>query len=287
MQAAQNPHLDLQSDSGLRSILESVVVLEERAVRRHRRPDRPDHRRTPTSAGSASGSSRADDLDDADRHAQGRSRQLQAIYTRGGKTFEYQRAAAARRRRTSARFASASRRLLIRAEFQKQLQTPLLTAIAALVGATFVAMLLAQIVLRPIHVIRSGLARLGRGELDVSVDLPQDAELADLGDSFKQVTARLAADRTRARRTEGDARVGRRPARGRGRAVRAGRHAALRESRDGTVRSASDDRARSRRRCCRPIIRTARPSSATLSGRASRETLAAGATCPAPASGWS
>ena len=65
-----------------------------------------------------------------------------------------------------------------------------------LVGATFVAMLLAQVVLRPIHVIRSGLARLGRGELDVSVDLPQDTELADLGASFKQVSARLAADRS-------------------------------------------------------------------------------------------
>ena len=58
------------------------------------------------------------------------------------------------------------------------------------------AMLMAQIALRPIHVIRSGLARLGRGELDVSVDLPGDAELAELGDSFKAVTARLAADRT-------------------------------------------------------------------------------------------
>ena len=31
---------------------------------------------------------------------------------------------------------------------------------------------------------------------DVNVDLPADAELADLGDSFKQVSARLAADRT-------------------------------------------------------------------------------------------
>ncbi len=57
-------------------------------------------------------------------------------------------------------------------------------------------MLLAQVTLRPIHVIRSGLARLGRGELDVKVDLPEDAELAELGDSFKAVSARLAADRT-------------------------------------------------------------------------------------------
>ena len=43
-------------------------------------------------------------------------------------------------------------------------------------------------VLRPIHVIRSGLAQLGRGELDVNVDLPKDSEFGDLGDSFKAVT---------------------------------------------------------------------------------------------------
>ncbi len=38
--------------------------------------------------------------------------------------------------------------------------------------STFVAMLLAQWMLRPIHVIQSGLTRLGRGELDVRLDLP-------------------------------------------------------------------------------------------------------------------
>src|SRR6185437_3369131 len=58
------------------------------------------------------------------------------------------------------------------------------------------AMLLAQLVVRPIHVIRSGLARLGRGEIDVKVDLPAEAELAGLGDSFKAVSERLAADQT-------------------------------------------------------------------------------------------
>jgi signal transduction histidine kinase len=64
-----------------------------------------------------------------------------------------------------------------------------------LIGS-LVAMVLAQVVLRPIHVIRSGLARLGRGELDVKVDLPPEEELEGLGDSFKAVTARLADDRT-------------------------------------------------------------------------------------------
>jgi signal transduction histidine kinase len=86
--------------------------------------------------------------------------------------------------------------LLIRAAFERSLQTPLLTALAAIAGAGLVAMLLAQLVLRPIHVIRTGLARLGRGETDVAVDLPHEGELGDLGESFKAVSARLTADRT-------------------------------------------------------------------------------------------
>src|SRR6185295_15734999 len=49
---------------------------------------------------------------------------------------------------------------------------------------------------RPIHIIRGALARLEKGETDVSVDLPPDAELGELGASFKHISARLAADRT-------------------------------------------------------------------------------------------
>jgi signal transduction histidine kinase len=85
---------------------------------------------------------------------------------------------------------------LIATEFSKQLKTPLYTAIGAILIAILVSTLLAQVVLRPIHVIRSGLARLGRGELDVNVDLPKEGELAGLQDSFKAVTARLAADQS-------------------------------------------------------------------------------------------
>jgi len=85
---------------------------------------------------------------------------------------------------------------LLRDELQRRLKQPLFGAAAVLVASVVVAVFLAQLVLRPIHVIRSGLARLGRGELDVNVELPPDAELADLGASFKQVTARLAAERT-------------------------------------------------------------------------------------------
>ncbi len=69
--------------------------------------------------------------------------------------------------------------------------------VVALVISTIVATLLAQWMLRPIHVIQSGLTRLGRGELDVRLDLPGQ-EFADLGSSFEAVSAQLAAVRTKA-----------------------------------------------------------------------------------------
>ena len=87
--------------------------------------------------------------------------------------------------------------LLIRAEIIKTLRGFAYTAALALAISTFVAMLLAQWMLRPIHVIQSGLTRLGRGELDVRLDLPGQ-EFADLGSSFETVSAQLAAVRTNA-----------------------------------------------------------------------------------------
>ena len=46
--------------------------------------------------------------------------------------------------------------------------------------------------LRPIHVIQSGLSRLGRGELDVKLDL-EEQEFRDLGSSFDAISAQLSA----------------------------------------------------------------------------------------------
>ena len=86
--------------------------------------------------------------------------------------------------------------LLLKGHSPEVFKSYLYTAGGVLVGTVLVAMLFAQLLLRPIHVIRSGLARLGRGELDVNVDLPKDEEFGDLGESFKAVSARLAADRT-------------------------------------------------------------------------------------------
>ena len=60
----------------------------------------------------------------------------------------------------------------------------------------FGAIVLAQLFLRPIHVIRSGLTRLGRGEFGVKLDLKQDDEFGELGTFFNAVSAQLSADRS-------------------------------------------------------------------------------------------
>src|SRR4029434_6521467 len=70
------------------------------------------------------------------------------------------------------------------------------TAAAALAVAVFLAGIFAQLLLRPIHVIRSGLTRLGKGEFGVTLDLPAGDEFSELGDFFNTVSQQLSADRT-------------------------------------------------------------------------------------------
>ena len=85
--------------------------------------------------------------------------------------------------------------LLVRTELERELQPVLETALYVLGGATLVALLLAQWLLRPIHVLRSGLARLGRGEPAAALDLPQD-EFGDLGREIRAVSDKLLADKS-------------------------------------------------------------------------------------------
>src|SRR5262249_53756436 len=54
----------------------------------------------------------------------------------------------------------------------------------------------AQLLLRPIHVIRSGLTRLGRGEFGVRLELDSQDEFGELGTFFNAVSAQLSADRS-------------------------------------------------------------------------------------------
>jgi len=82
---------------------------------------------------------------------------------------------------------------LVRRDLYESLWPAALAAGVALLIAVAASMLLAQIVLRPMHVIRSSLSRLGRGDLGATLDLRDDAEFRELGDVFDQVSAQLRA----------------------------------------------------------------------------------------------
>jgi signal transduction histidine kinase len=81
---------------------------------------------------------------------------------------------------------------LVRIDVRKAVNATLGAILIALIAASLVAMLLSQWMLRPIHVIQSGLSRLGRGELDVKLDL-EEQEFRDLGSSFDAISAQLSA----------------------------------------------------------------------------------------------
>ena len=82
--------------------------------------------------------------------------------------------------------------LLVRKELRDALWNAAGAVVVALIVSSLFAVLLSQWMLRPIHVIQSGLSRLGRGELDVTLDL-KEQEFRDLGSSFEAVSAQLSA----------------------------------------------------------------------------------------------
>jgi signal transduction histidine kinase len=86
--------------------------------------------------------------------------------------------------------------LLIRGDLDASLWPAFVTALIALTVSIAVATVLAQLLLRPIHVIRSGLTRLGRGEFGVRLDLNQHDEFGELGTFFNTVSAQISADRS-------------------------------------------------------------------------------------------
>ncbi len=83
--------------------------------------------------------------------------------------------------------------LLVQRDLNESLTPAAVAAGIALLIAVFTSMLLAQVVLRPMHVIRSSLSRLGRGDLGARLDLRDDEEFRELGDVFDQVSAQLRA----------------------------------------------------------------------------------------------
>ena len=83
--------------------------------------------------------------------------------------------------------------ILVRDDLNQSLAPAAVAAGIALLVAVASAMVLAQVVLRPMHVIRSSLSRLGRGDLGATLDLRDQEEFRELGDVFDQVSAQLRA----------------------------------------------------------------------------------------------
>jgi len=128
--------------------------------------------------------------------AQGPVEQLRVIYSQDGRTLEVRQPMVMGDQAFGSITIGVST-LLMRQELDDSLRPALITAVAALVVAVFVAALLAQLLLRPIHVIRSGLTRLGKGEFGVTLDLPPGDEFGELGTFFNSVSQQLSADRNR------------------------------------------------------------------------------------------
>lgn len=117
---------------------------------------------------------------------------LRAIFTQGGLTYEVRMPL----KLDTTEFGTikvAVSTLLIRDDLEKELGPAAGTAAVLLLASVLVATLLAQWTLKPITLIRAGLARLGRGEAGVTLSLPHEGDYGDLGESFKSVSARVAA----------------------------------------------------------------------------------------------
>ena len=121
--------------------------------------------------------------------------QLLSIYSSGGETLEVRQPLLL----GGAKFGTIRigvSTLLVREEFSGELWLVGATGLVALLIAIVVSASFAQLILRPIHVIRSGLTRLGRGEFGVRLDLNQQDEFGELGTFFNTVSAQLSADRS-------------------------------------------------------------------------------------------
>jgi signal transduction histidine kinase len=121
--------------------------------------------------------------------------QLLAIYSSQGQNLEWRQPLLLGDREIGSIRIGVST-LLIRQNLNGSLGPALATAIAALALSVFGAMLLAQLLLRPIHVIRSGLTRLGKGEFGVQLNLTQHDEFGELGTFFNAISEQLSVDRS-------------------------------------------------------------------------------------------
>jgi signal transduction histidine kinase len=187
-----DPYTALRADPGLRAILESSIygesvtgasILDTQGVVRA------------SSDPTQEGSSLPTREDLASLINAGSLDQLRTIYARDGRTLEVrQQMVLGDQPFGSIRIGVST--VLMRQELDASLRPAVNIAVASLLIAVMVAAVLAQLFLRPINVIRSGLTRLGKGEFGVTLDLPPGDEFGDLGTFFNAVSQQLSADRS-------------------------------------------------------------------------------------------
>jgi signal transduction histidine kinase len=182
----------LRADSGLRSILQSslysknvtyaaIVDASGRTIA-HADPSQEGSVLPPTA-----------DLDQL--LARSSFYQLRSIYSGQGRNFDlFQQLLIDDRDFGSIRVGVST--LLVRSDLDASLRPAVWTALIALGASIFGAFILANLLLRPIHVIRSGLTRLGAGEFGVKLELDQQDEFGELGTFFNAVSEQISADRS-------------------------------------------------------------------------------------------
>jgi signal transduction histidine kinase len=186
-EAPKDPYKALQDDRGIRSILQSIIGYSENVT--YAAIINADGIAVAHAIQTREGSPLPESEDFSDILEGGLFSQLRAVYSE--RRFEVRKELIA----GDQQFGSIRigvNTLLVRAELQSAMRNAVRLVLATLLVSTLVAVLLAQWMLRPIHVIQSGLVRLGRGELDVRLDLPEQ-EFKDLGSSFQAVSQQLAA----------------------------------------------------------------------------------------------
>ena len=187
-----DPYASLRSDPGLRAMLESSIYGE--SVTDAAILDREGIVRA-SSDPAQEGKPLQPRGDLASLVALSPVDQLRVIYSQEGRTMEVrQQMVLGDEPFGSIRIGVST--VLMRQELDASLRPALNIALASLLIAVIVAALLAQLFLRPINVIRSGLTRLGKGEFGVTLDLDRDDEFGELGTFFNTVSQQLSADRS-------------------------------------------------------------------------------------------
>jgi len=187
-----DPFALLRSDPGLRAMLESSIygesvtgaaILDKQGIVRASSDPAQEGKPLPA----------RDDL--ALLIAADSAEQLRLIYSQDGRTLEVRQPMVLGDEPFGSIRIGVST-VLMRQELDASLRPALNIALASLLIAVIVAGLLAQLFLRPINVIRSGLTRLGKGEFGVTLDLNRDDEFGELGTFFNAVSQQLSADRS-------------------------------------------------------------------------------------------